>query len=124
MGTMAGSNQLEILPGRRRLSRGRIIFALAVAVVIDALQWPTLGLFEPLVVLLDIVGMVLTMWALGFHMLLLPTFVIKLIPIADLPPTWTVCVIAVVALRKRAERVEREAQETYRAVPPKLTDKT
>ncbi len=48
--------------------------------------------------------MVLTMWALGFHWLLLPTFALELVPALDDLPTWTACVIAVIALRKRAER--------------------
>ena len=44
----------------------------------------------------------LTCAALGFHMLLLPTFVIELVPVADMLPTWTGCTAAVVMLRKRA----------------------
>lgn len=116
---MPASNELIPLPPARTLSRARIIVALAVAVVTDGLQMTPLGLVEPVDAGLDIITMGLTMWALGFHPLLLPTFVIKLIPIVDMPPTWTVCVIAVVALRKRAERAKREA---YPVVPPKLTD--
>jgi hypothetical protein len=54
--------------------------------------------------------MALTMCLLGFHVLLLPTFVIELIPVIEDFPTWTACVAAVVALRKRGEK----------PVPPKL----
>ena len=42
------------------------------------------------------------MWRLiGFHPLLLPTFVLEIVPLADLAPAWTACVAVVVALRKR-----------------------
>lgn len=87
------------------LTRGRIIFALAAAVVADGLQFLTgplgwVGLDQ----VIDVIAMVLTMWALGFHWLLLPTFALELVPVLDDLPTWTACVIAVIALRKRAQR--------------------
>ena len=85
-----------------RMTRMRMGLALVVAVVTDALQF-ALGPFGWFIVDqgLDTVAMVLTMWILGFHLLLLPTFVVKLVPLADELPTWTACVIAVIALRKR-----------------------
>jgi hypothetical protein len=44
------------------------------------------------------------MWRLlGFHPLLLPTFVVEFLPVADMLPTWTGCVALVVALRKRQQ---------------------
>jgi hypothetical protein len=46
----------------------------------------------------------LTVWIIGFHLLLLPTFVVELIPMADMLPTWTGCVAAVIALKKKGER--------------------
>ena len=52
---------------------------------------------------LDLVAMLVTCATLGFHVLLLPTFVIELVPIADMLPTWTGCVAAVVVLRKRSQ---------------------
>ena len=88
------------------LTGGRIAFALAVAVVADSVQF-LLGPFgwafvDPAI---DVIAMILTTWMLGFHMLLLPTFVIELIPLADMFPTWTACVVAVIVLRKRAQRL-------------------
>ena len=88
-----------------RLTRARIITALAVAIVADCLQvalLPLEWLFAQQAV--DVVAMGLTMWLLGFHLLLLPTFVVELIPMVDMLPTWTGCVMAVIALRKRAQR--------------------
>jgi len=52
---------------------------------------------------LDILAMILTCAALGFHPLLLPTSVIEFIPGIDMLPTWTGCTATVIMLRKRAQ---------------------
>lgn len=95
----------------RILTLWRIVFALAVAVVADGLQFITgpLGWVGGDQII-DVIAMLLTIWALGFHLLLLPTFVMELIPGVDMLPTWTACVIAVIALRKRAERASEHSQ--------------
>ena len=67
---------------------------------------------------LDVLAMVLTSAALGFHMLLLPTFVIELLPVADMLPTWTACTAAVVVLRKNAQNRPASAI----VAPPKIID--
>ncbi len=90
---------------RPALTKQRIWAAFVVAVLTDAIQ---LGL-GPLGWVfvdegLDIIAMILISGALGFHMLLLPTFVIELIPGPDMLPTWTGCTAAVVMLRKRAQQ--------------------
>jgi hypothetical protein len=91
--------------GHPRLTRSRIWFAFAVAVVTDAVQFG-LGPFGWAFVDegLDVVAMVLVSAAIGFHMLLLPTFVIEFIPGPDMLPTWTACTAAVVMLRKRGQQ--------------------
>jgi hypothetical protein len=87
------------------LSRKRILFAFAVAVATDVVQFG-LGPFgwafadEGL----DILAMILISNAIGFHMLLLPTFLIEFIPGPDMLPTWTACTGAVIMLRKRAQQ--------------------
>jgi hypothetical protein len=110
------------------LTKGRIRFALAVAVVIDAVQI-AIGPLGWVVVdqLLDVLAMILTCSALGFHMLLLPTFLIELIPVADMLPTWVGCTAAVVFMRKRAQTpeippriVSGPPQIENAATPPKL----
>ena len=83
------------------LSRGRIWLALLAALAADGLQ--ILFPVPPAPEIVDVVAMVLTMALLGFHVLLLPTFVLEFIPLVDMLPTWTGCVVAVIALRKRAE---------------------
>ena len=84
------------------LRRWRIAAAFAVAVTVDAAQlllgplgWP---FFDEG---LDLAAMGLTIWLLGFHLLLLPTFVIESVPVVDVLPTWTGCVGLVVARRRR-----------------------
>lgn len=101
-------------PGKRnvlfyapRLTRTRIVLALAVAVVTDGLQLLLLPFAWTFVEsLVDVVTMVLMMWLLGFHLLLLPTFVVELVPVVDMLPTWTACTVAVIALRKRGQRMQ------------------
>ena len=85
------------------LTRTRMALALAVALGTDAAQF----FFGPVGWVLvdqalDVIAMVLTCWALGFHPLLLPTFIIEFIPVADMLPSWTGCTVAVIALRRRA----------------------
>ena len=53
--------------------------------------------------LLDVIAMILTWRLIGFHPLLLPTFALEFLPLADMLPTWTGCVAIVVALRKRQQ---------------------
>lgn len=86
------------------LTRARLILALAVAIAADGTQL----LLGPLGwafidQAIDVVAMLLTMWILGFHILLLPTFVVELVPVLEDLPTWTACVAAVIALRKREQ---------------------
>jgi hypothetical protein len=88
-----------------RLTGWRIVLALAIAVIADGLQFllgPFGWVFGDQVV--DVVTMILTSWVIGFHWLLLPTFALELVPVLDELPTWTACVIAVIILRKRAQR--------------------
>jgi len=90
-----------------KLTRGRMAVAMSVAFVADLLQialMPVAWTFAQSAV--DVVAMLLVMWAIGFHLLLLPTFLLEFIPGVDVLPTWTACVIAVVALRKRGQPAE------------------
>ena len=88
-----------------KLTRTRIILALVVAVFADGLQLllgPLGWAFVDQTI--DCVAMVLVSWVIGFHILLLPTFVIELVPVLEDLPTWTACTAAVIALRKREQR--------------------
>src|SRR5947199_5983125 len=74
------------------LTRERVRLALAVAVATDLLQL-ALGPFGWVFAdeLLDVVAMILTWRLIGFHPLLLPNFVLGVLPLAVLLPTWTGC---------------------------------
>ena len=98
-----------------QLTRTRILLALAIAVVADFLQIILVPLEWAFVQqIVDVVAMGLTILVIGFHPLLLPTFIVEFIPLVDMLPTWTACVLAVMALRKRQSS----------ATPPKLDDKS
>jgi hypothetical protein len=86
------------------LTRARIWLAYAIAGSVDAYQWllGPVGWMLPDEVL-DVVAGILISLTIGFHPLLLPTFVLELLPIADLLPTWTGCVALVILLRRKAD---------------------
>jgi hypothetical protein len=86
------------------LTRYRLKSAYAVAVTADVLQF-ALGPFGWAFAdeLLDLTAMALTWRLIGFHPLLLPTFVLEFLPVADMLPTWTGCVAIVVAIRKHQQ---------------------
>jgi hypothetical protein len=50
---------------------------------------------------LDVAAAAIEWRLLGFHPLLLPTFMIEFLPLTDVLPTWTGCVALVVAVRRR-----------------------
>ena len=86
------------------LTKRRIWSAYGVAVAADALQFvlgPVGWAFADEII--DVVAAGATWYLLGFHPLLLPTFVVEFLPIADMLPTWTGCVALVVTLRKRQQ---------------------
>jgi hypothetical protein len=102
---MAGMNLPEKLNSLFRppqLTRPRIFLALAIAMAADGLQlmggWLAWLFVDQAI---DCVAMVLISRIIGFHILLLPTFVLELIPLIDDLPTWTACTAAVIVLRQR-----------------------
>ena len=84
------------------LSRGRIAAAIAVAITADAFSF-VIGPFGFTFAdeIVDVAVMGIETWLLGFHLLFLPTFVLEILPVADMIPTWTACVLTVVAIRRR-----------------------
>ena len=101
--------QLQFLFTIPRVTLVRSIVALAVALSADGLQFLTGPLgwaFADQAI--DLAAMVLTTALLGFHILLLPTFVLEFVPLVQDLPTWTACVLVVIALRKRRQRLPQE----------------
>jgi len=90
---------------RPRLTPARIAVAFAAAIAADLVQvlLGPLGWFWPDEVI-DVVMAIVTTLAIGFHPLLLPTFIVEILPVVDMLPTWTACVAAVVTLRRRQQR--------------------
>jgi hypothetical protein len=85
----------------RPLTRGRIALAIAIAGATDALQiglGPLGWTFVDEVA--DVAAMILISLLIGFHPLLLPTFVLEAFPLVDMLPTWTGCVGAVILWRR------------------------
>ena len=89
------------------LTKSRVRLAYAVAVTSDALQI-VLGPLGWVFIdeIIDLVAMCLTWRAIGFHPLLLPTFLVEFIPFVDMLPTWTACVALVVSLRKKQQTAQ------------------
>ena len=84
------------------LTSVRIGLAIAAAMAADGVQvllgplgW---AFFDEII---DVATMILTCYLIGFHPLLLPTFIVELIPIVDMLPTWTGCVALVVILKRK-----------------------
>jgi hypothetical protein len=96
------------------LSRTRIRSAYATAVLTDVAQFaigPLGWMFADEI--LDVIAMIVITRLIGFHPLLLPTFVLELVPVADLLPTWTGCVALVTMLRRK---------QGESAAPPPIQD--
>ena len=86
------------------LTRNRVRLACAVAITADAIQvllGPLGWVFADEVI--DIIAMIVAIKTIGFHPLLLPTFLIEFVPGIDMLPTWTGCVALVVALRRKQQ---------------------
>ncbi len=78
------------------LSRRRVLLAYAAALAVDGLQVglgaATGGLSMLVDKGLDLVAAV-CLWALlGWHWALLPSFLVELVPVVELAPTWTAAV--------------------------------
>jgi hypothetical protein len=89
---------------RPALTRHRIWLAYAISLTADLCQL----LLGPLGwvggdEVIDIAAMLLIWLVIGFHPLLLPTFVIEFLPLADMLPTWTGCVAMVIMLRQKQQ---------------------
>jgi len=73
-----------------RVTRADVRLAYAVAVTIDVAQFLLVpfgwAVFDEI---LDAVAMIAVCRLIGFHPLLLPTFVLEFVPFTDMLPTWT-----------------------------------
>ena len=88
-----------------RLTTARAVIAMVVAATADGVQL-LLGAFGWVGFdqAIDGIAMVIICKIIGFHILLLPTFVVELVPVIEDLPTWTACTAAVIVLRKREQK--------------------
>ena len=84
------------------LTRRRIWLAYTVAISTDLLQLllGPLGWFWADEVL-DVIAMLVISRAIGFHIVLLPTFALEFLPMSDMLPTWTGAVAFLVTFRRQ-----------------------
>jgi hypothetical protein len=79
------------------ISARRILLARVIAIAADVIQIALLpmviaGAISPVDDLLDlVVAMVLT-YLVGWHIAFVPSFIVKLLPIAEFAPTWTAAI--------------------------------
>lgn len=83
-----------LTPSRVRAAYGVAIATDVLQFILGPLGW--VGADE----LLDVIAAGVTWRLLGFHPLLLPTFIVEFLPVADMLPTWTACVALVVSARR------------------------
>jgi hypothetical protein len=114
------------------LTRRKVILAFAIAGVADLIQIPitaatTTGLFsipgELADFLVDCVVMIAASWLIGFHWVLLPSFVLEAIPGPDLLPTWTASVAYVVWRRKKERAQQPPIRPAVVQEAPMLNDR-
>src|SRR5262245_29704126 len=89
------------------LTQNQVRLAYGVAAATDVLQF-VLGPFGWAFVdeILDVVAMTILWRIVGFHPLLLPTFVLEFVPVASMLPTWTASVALVIAMRRRQQMAQ------------------
>jgi hypothetical protein len=92
---MFDSQPVVLTPSRIRLAYVVAVAADAIQLILGPIGWVAAD------AAVDVAAMIMTSRLLGFHPLLLPTFVLELLPVADLLPSWTGCVALVVVLRKK-----------------------
>jgi hypothetical protein len=102
------------------VSTTRIRAARAVAISADVLQIAVFPLFaegfiSPLDDALDVLVCLVLTWLVGWYYAFLPSFIVKVVPMMDLAPTWTIAIL----FATRGKKVSREVQSTQvYAEPP------
>jgi hypothetical protein len=100
-----------------RVTASRARLALALAVLVDAIQLPLQGASltgigtlpaEAIDLAIDAATALIISRLIGFHWALLPTLALELIPIVDLAPTWFACVTYVISRRRKEGRYVEE----------------
>jgi hypothetical protein len=96
---------------KANLKRSTIFAAYGVAICADMIQMGVLpitteGFLSPADDVLDVATCIILTLLVGWHLAFLPSFLVKLIPIGDLAPTWTLAVF--IAMRSRRETAAKD----------------
>jgi hypothetical protein len=110
----------HLMPRRLTPSSARMAYAVAVAVDLAQLLLGPFG-WAGVDELLDLGAMYAMSRLLGFHPLLLPTFVLEFVPFTDMLPTWTGCVALVIRIRKRQGLMSAEPPDSAQVIDVKPT---
>ena len=101
----------HLMPRRLTPSSVRMAYAVAVAVDVAQLLLGPFGWFG-IDEVLDAGAMYVISRLIGFHPLLLPTFILEFVPFTDMLPTWTGCVALVIRIRERQGVVAEEPPDS------------
>jgi hypothetical protein len=109
------------------MTPARVRAARFIAVGADILQMALFPLFaegfiSPVDDVLDVVVFVALTSLVGWHYAFLPSFIVKIVPMIDLAPSWTVAVF--LATRQKAEPPPVKVYDVYEVptTPPLLKD--
>jgi hypothetical protein len=83
---------------KSNVSRSALMAVYAIAICADLIQICFVPVFlegfaSPVDDVCDVVVCVMLSWLIGFHVAFLPSFFIKLVPFAEIAPTWTIAVL-------------------------------
>jgi hypothetical protein len=101
------------MSGAVQVTAGRARLAIAIAVIVDAIQVPLQGASftgigtlpaEAIDLAIDAATALVLTRLLGFHWVLLPTIALELVPLIDVAPTWVACALYVISRRKSEGR--------------------
>lgn len=112
---------MNFLLNKRPLTRLRVAAAVGVAVLADAVQF-MLGPFGWAAAdqIIDVLAMILISLLVGFHIFFLPTFVAEFIPGIAMLPTWTGCVLLVLAYRWKQQESRGPNESSTVPGPPRV----
>jgi hypothetical protein len=94
------------------LTKKRIVIAYTIAIIADLIEFPISALELTVIaapvamfmsLTLDVFVFGIMTFLLGFHWLLLPSFLVEVVPGLDMLPTWVGCVWFVVRQRKKEQ---------------------
>ena len=109
-----------VAPSRIKTARAIAIFADLLQIALFPLFAP--GFISPIDDVLDVVVCALLTKLVGWHYSFLPSFIVKVVPVADLVPSWTLAVF--LATRQKQVPAPPPVTEVYaeRVAPPQLNE--